>query len=334
MQSQVAPDGVQYDAETGERLRQAVRETELPPAVSDLADLYEEVVGDRNRFLWKWVQYLFEEAVTLSCVPDRHAPRTHETKTILVMYCTLLDDLAEKHGDVRTFWEVAGAVYPGGDPDWSNPDVDREYAQVTKAVWEAAEERMEAAPRYEEFRDQTMFDLRQVVTAMDYSFQLTDRPEIANIEETWRFDTHNIMMYVFAHVDLMHSPSFSTGDYADLREILAVGEEMWRIGNWVITWEREIEEGDFSAGVVVEALREGVVSHETLARVEAGEVAPEVVRESIRESGIEQQFIEEWVRRRDALRARDHDVESFDVEAFVDGLETVLRQHLATRGYR
>ena len=110
----------------------------LPDRVAALADDYAAVFGERDRFLWQWIYSLLPE-FTLSSVADEHAEEVRVQKTIFTLFITLLDDLAEKRGDVRTFEEIqrsvcwadgAGGAQGGAgrvdDDGADRPGVDRE----------------------------------------------------------------------------------------------------------------------------------------------------------------------------------------------------------------
>lgn len=314
-----------------ERLLQRIEETELPEDLQAVVDTYQETLDDRNVHQWKWLYVIFGE-VTLSCVPDEHERTVRELKTMLSMYNVLLDDLAEEYRDSETFWELAKVCHPEADPNWDRSDIDGAYADVAREVWSAVQAKFQRAPRREEFVEQFEFEFRQAMEAMDYSRLAMDYDGMANLTETWLYGPHNMMIHAFGDVDLMFSPSFSRDDYDVVRETMLTFQEMWRISNWVATWEREVRECDFSAGVVVAALEKGVVTRDVLDELEAGRIDPEFVIDRIEDAGIEESFLADWQERRDRLRARDFDAETVDVDAFIDGMELQMKCRLASRG--
>lgn len=320
-----------YDEREGKRLRRSVESLDLPDRLHDIVVTYQAVLGDRRKYQWKWLYRVFDE-VTLPCVPDRYSETVKEVKTIVAMYSTILDDLADEYDDPETFWELAKVAYPGTNPDWDRPGINSFYATVVREVWQAIDRRLRDAPRYEEFADQFLFGLRRALTSMDHALLSGNCTDMANLTETWLYGANNLMMPAFIDVDLMFSPAFSMDDYDELREIGHTVQQMWRIGNWVTTWEREVREHDYSAGVVVAALQEGVVSRDVLDQLEAGDVSAESVIERIREAGIEEAFLADWQRRRDELRARDCDIETVDIDPFIDGVEMLMKHQLASRG--
>lgn len=316
-----------------ETLREEARNTQLPEDIREVFGLYEQRIGDRNWFLYRWLHYVFEE-IELSCVASEHSETVREIKTIMTIYDTLLDDLSEKHNDMETFWELAKFVIPGSEPTVYKDGLNEDYMVVGEAVWEAIESKLKTAPRYDEFKQQFHFDMRQAVNAMDYSRVAMEYEGASNATEMWHHAPHNMMMYGFVDADLMFSPEFDRSDMESLREIVHELQRMWRIGNWVITWERELEEHDYSAGVIIGARKAGVVTDEMLEQLENGEVSTDRVEELVRETRMEEVFLADWQNRRDTARRRADEVGSIDVDEYVDALEFLMENHLASRGHR
>lgn len=306
----------------------------LPPAVREFSQRYDRLIGDRDPFLWKWIYNLFDK-FTLTSVPNETRSDVYEQKTLLTVFVTVLDDLAETNADWDTF--EAGRRIPFSDDtaDREIPEtaaVDRDILEYLDDLWDAIDAEIRDAPRYAEFIDVFEYDLRQTFNSMEYSGLVNDNPAMANRAETERYDAYNMTMYPYACLDLMHSPSFDRAELGVLRSILADLQQMARIGNWITTWERELDEGDISSGVVVCALNRDIIDYEEI--VDAGERDVELLAERIRSHGIEAEFTREWELRDRTVRKRTSEMESVDVERIVDGIETVMNHHLASEGYK
>ncbi|WP_435074264.1 hypothetical protein [Halorubrum sp. HHNYT27] len=311
-----------------------VNGVKLPPTARLFADRYARVIGDRDRFLWKWIHNLFDR-FTLTSVPSGERDAVYEQKTLLTMFVTVLDDLAESDADQETFnvgrwipFEVNATERRGTAAD----EVDREVLDYLADLWDEIDATVRGAPRYEEFVDLFEYDLRQTCNAMAYSELVNDNPAIANRAETERHDAYNMTMFPYAGIDLMHSPSFDRSELGALRSILCDLQQMARIGNWVTTWERELGEGDISSGVVVCALRRGVIDYEEIVDADARDL--DRLADRIRSQGIESEFTREWELRDRTVRKRTREVESVDAERIVDGIETVMNHHLASEGHK
>jgi hypothetical protein len=102
-------------------------------------------------------------------------------------------------------------------------------------------------------------------------------------------------------------------------------QQMARIGNWLTTWERELYEGDYTAGVVVDALERDVVTPA---------LDPETTIRRIKEHDIDEDFEAEWEMRYASASITDHGIESFDETALVEGMRTVMQHHIASYGHK
>ncbi|MFC4359348.1 hypothetical protein ACFO0N_15505 [Halobium salinum] len=313
-----------------------IYERDLPDPVAGLVREYDEVVGIRDSFVWKWY-YTIAPEYRLSCVAPERERAVRQDKLIAVLFTTLLDDFAEREGHDDTFATAKRIPFAAEQVDPDAVAGDTEHVRFTAAVWDALIDRLADAPRHEEFADVLRFDLGQTVTSMEYAELASAKPALANPTESMRYGAQNMMMFVTLAIDLMNSPGFDTDDLGTLRAVTQEVQKLARIGNWVSTWERELDEGDVAAGVFAHALDRGVVTHEELAALEAdtGSAALRAaVRGRIDEAGTETRLLAEWWERYDALRAREFDVESVDLDAYVAGMEPILGYHLASRGHK
>ena len=301
-----------------------VRKTDLPESIVELADEYDSRVGDRDRFLWKWIHNLFD-AFTLPCVPDQHWERVKETKTVLTMYVTVLDDLADRRGDGATFEQARRIPHSPEAVRTDAPDVDADVVDFARELWGRVDDALATAPDRGAYADLFRFDTRQVLGAMEYACVLNENREMSNLAESRHFGPFNMVMFPYADVDLMWSPSFDRSELGALRSLLLELQEMARIGNWVTTWERELYEDDFTSGVVVEALERDLVADDD----EPGEAV-----DAIRDRDLHGQFEAEWTIRYGDVSRSDHGIGSFDADALVRGMRTVMDHHLASYGHK
>jgi hypothetical protein len=138
-----------------------------------------------------------------------------------------------------------------------------------------------------------------------------------------------MVMFPYADVDLMFAPTFEMAEFGAVRDLLWDLQEMARIGNWLTTWERELVEDDYTAGVVVFALEEGIVTPDELGETEVTDI---VAR--IRAHDVEDLFRERWADRYRTVSERQFDADSVDLDALVSGMETVYEYHVASRGLK
>ncbi|WP_254764653.1 hypothetical protein [Natrinema marinum] len=314
---------------------QAVRRQELPDTVLPLIDSYDETAADRDRFLWRWLYHLFP-SVRLSCVDDGRARAVRNAKLVATIFAVVADDVAEQHGDRATFDELTKIPFDDRRSDPSRRDVDGETVRFLTAVWDEFEALYESGPRSAEFAELFRFDLRRVFRAVEYSYLVNDNPALVSERELWAHDVHNMMLFVYADIDLANAPSFDARELSLLRRICDRTQRMARIGNWVSTWKRELAEGDCSSGVVVHALENGIVSPDRIREIrrEPTEEAVASVVDTIDESGVEDHFLERWNAEYEHASEFVPEIDSVDLEAYLEGFERLLRYHLASEGFK
>ncbi|WP_226006870.1 terpene synthase family protein [Natrinema salinisoli] len=311
----------------------AVRQQGLPETVVPLIDTYEEIVGDRDRFLWRWLYHLFP-SFRLSCVDADRGRMVRDTKLIATMYIVVADDVAERHADRATFDELAAIPFDGRRPDPDRSAVDGDVVRFLTDLWDRFEAAYDAGPRAAEFADLLRFDLRQALQAIEYSYLANRHPSLVSEQELWRYDARNMLMFVYADIDLANASSFDSSELSSLRQVIDRTERMARIGNWLSTWKRELDEGDWCSGVVVHALESGIISQDQLQsiRQQPTDASIDSVVDAISDSGVEDYFLDRWRTEYEDASRFEPDIESVDIDAYLEGFETILRYHMASEG--
>jgi hypothetical protein len=95
-----------------------------------------------------------------------------------------------------------------------------------------------------------------------------------------------------------------------------------------------VHERDYSAGIIVEALHQGVIDESDLDALDDGDVEPEAIIRKVESSGFVEQFIWNWKQRRDRVRGQDFGMSSLDSTEMVSKMEWLMQSHFATEGHR
>ncbi len=318
---------VKVDPERASRFIREIRDLTLGDAVEKAIEAYERV-GQRNAFLWRWARRGVE-ITSLSCVDAGLWDHVCDTKTLGVMFDVLLDDVADASTDEAYLERLIDITENRSVAHSELAPEQREHFEVTRSVWNTIWTRIEAYPRFAEFRDVLVYDYRQLMNSMRFSMLLKKYPWLNNVAEHNAYLPHNMHMMVSGTIDLMASPGFDIGELGRLRATLVHAQRMGRIGNLVTTWEREVTEGDFSSGVFAVALSRGVLTVEDL---QSGDRAR--ITKRIRESDIEEQFLRGWRRLHDDMVESKGRFRTVDIGKLVEGLETLIQLHLGSRGLK
>ncbi|MDS0474998.1 hypothetical protein [Natrinema sp. 1APR25-10V2] len=313
----------------------AVRRQGLPDTVLPLIDSYDDIAADRDRFLWRWLYQLFP-TFRLSCVDDDRAHAVRDAKLVATIFAVVADDVAEQHGDRATFDELVKVPFDDRRPDPSRRDVDGDVVRLVTEVWGEFSRLYDASPRSAEFAELLRFDLEQVVRAVEYSYLANETPGLVSERELWAHDVHNMMIYVYADIDLASAPSFDSDELSLLRQVCDRTQRMARIGNWVSTWKRELAEGDCSSGVVVHALENDIVSRDRIREIrrDPADAVVSSVIEAIDEADVEDHFLARWRAEYQKATQFESEVDSVDLEAYLEGFERILGYHIASEGHK
>jgi len=251
-------------------------------------------------------------------------------KFLGVMFDVLLDDAADQIRDGDLVEQMLLIAFERRYIDLSRiPERYRAYFDFTVRIWEEIEERSRQLPRFEDFADLLEFDYRQLLNCMRYALIVNADPMRLNMAEHDLYQPHNMHMMINAVIDLMASPKFDTADVGLLREGIWNAQVMGRIGNAVTTWQREVKDRDFTSGVFAKAVSDGALDPKDLKSGDVKEIEARLI-----ETGVEEQLLVEWGRRRDDLRRLSRRIGSVDMARLIDGLEELIALHLGSRGLK
>jgi len=328
----IAPRSTLADSEIETLLSEVSRHT-LPPDVSDLVEEYQNLKDARPPFMWKWVHRLAPQN-TLPCVDREFEETVPVDKTITILFVTLLDDVLEKRNDRATFEEIAKIPFGHQRADPTAESVDTEYVRFARRVWETLLDRLRQAPKYDVYEDLLRFDMKQTIRSIEYTEVAIRRPDLATMGDLERYESHNMAMFVYADIDLMHSAPEMREELSTLRDVIWTAQLMSRIGNWVSTWERELREGDYCSGPVVYALENGIISRSEFHEATTNDEPLDEFIERIKRHSVEETFLTRWEQQYYRLQDYNEKLTTVDLGGFIDGTEEVLRYHLATRGLK
>ena len=315
-----------FSLESLQRERDLVKCRRLSPEVEQWAEIY-SLAGERQRFLWQWCEQ-GTELTTLPCVPPEFFAHVCQTKTLSIMLCVLLDDVADQRGR-ESLLEVLLKIVDGEPlPDLAGfTDAERHYAGITARLAEIYLARVKSYPCFAAFDRLLRYDQFQYFNTMRYSQMLNHNLWLLNPVEHDLYQPHNMDMMSFATIDLMCSPAFPIEELGRLREAIWHLQCMARIGNLLGTWRREIGQRDFTSGVFARAVVEGDLS--------VGQLRPDnfsQIEEAIVEGGHERYYFGRWKYHRECFLARARYVRAVDLSRLLVGNDRFFLMHLGGRG--
>ncbi len=318
-------------------LIEEVLKVEIPDNLQKIIEKYKKVGGKRDEFLWKWIWRLSvsrNPGFMFSSVPKDNTIDVGKLKFLLCVLDVLIDDIADKYQD-ENLLDIALKI-PSKNRFENFQVIDRSYNKrylyLIVEVWNKILEEASKSPRWKDFKDMFMFDIKQTLNSFYYSLLINKNINLINLTESKIYTSHNMIFFLFADVDMLFSPELDKDELPYIREVVWRAQQMARIGNWVSTWEREINDNDFSSGIFSFSLTNNIIKLNELEQCKYTRDIKDLIVNKIKESKVEEYFLNEWKAYYKSIKDMAPKIKSVDVNAYLDGLVLLLNYHLASRG--
>ena len=285
-----------------------------------------EQIGERNGYIWKWCLHGVE-LTTLDSVRPELKGDACDTKVLAGMLNVLVDDVADQLGQGDLLGELLKLIHHDVPQLARFATPQRRYAEFTCEVWAEVWRRAKRYPCYDPYAALLQFDLAQLFNTVHYSHLVNSNPYILNVVEHDDYSPQGMGLLSFAMIDLMCSPEFSVSDLGRLREVMWHAQWMARIGNLMTTWQREVNDRDYTSGVFAHA-----VSTHDLTVDQLLHESPAQITEAITRGGHEDYFLRRWRAHRAHFQRLIPEVQSVDLAVTLRGLDRLLQTELVSRG--
>jgi hypothetical protein len=224
--------------------------------LEDIIALY-ELVGHRDSDYLDWLHRVYT-SMSLPCIPSEHKKMLGEDKTKLAIFDIMADDLADNFITRSRFLLQDFIRIP-----WRNTVENHDYIQVGQAIWDDYIESVQNYPRYKELEGIFYFDLRQVLSSMEYS-SLINTIGLDNPFEMSHHSPYGCAVILALDMDLMCLPTFDLRELRTMRSISYLAQKIAHIANMLGTYPREVLEKDMSSPIISLAVRKGIITKDEL----------------------------------------------------------------------
>ena len=319
---QLTPERIKKEVEAVERIK-------LSPELQKWVKEYEKV-GERDEFLWKWLYEMFQ-TVQLPVVLSRFQKSLRKIKVLITMFVSQLDDVADKKQDQTLLDELLKIPFAQKYINYNNlPLKEKDYLIFTKKLWNHIAKIVKKYPKYKTLREIFEYDMRQVLNTMRYSYLINKNPDLINRTECWLYTPYNMVSFIYSGLDLMCSSGVNFRKIGKIREIILEAQKMARIGNWISTWEREIEDNDFTSGIFIYAVDFGVVTVDELKNKNKSTIIRRIKNKKIKEK-----LLMEWEQCYQRIKRLGKEIkEEHFANRFLSSMEKLIIFHLSSKGYK
>lgn len=315
---------------TPERIRKEIEEMQeikIPPELQKWVKEYEKV-GKRKNFIWKWA-YRVAQIITFPGVPRRYQRSLSKTKFLMIMFIVLLDDVSDEMQNKKLLDEILKIPFEENYIKTSQlSQKEKRYLDFTIEIWHFIQKIIRGYPYYQKFRSILEYDTRQLLNGTRYAYLVNQNLYLANEIEYQIYLSYNTPVLLNYMIDLTCLPKFDVKNLWSVRKIAWYAQLMTRIDNWISTWEREIEEDDFTSGVFVYALENNIVEVEMLRQNRSEEIV-----EKIKKSKTEEYFLKQWEKFYNEMSNLIKKNKSIDGKEILEMVEELAILHLVSKGF-
>ena len=313
---------------TPERIKkeiEAVQKVELPPDLEKWVKEYEKV-GERNPIIWL-LMYKTIETISFPIVSGEYNKTLQNTKFLLMMFNILLDDVVDEVQNRRLAEEIQKIPFEADRINFNFfSGKEKEYLIFSIEVWGTLFDSIKQCPRYEGSKDLFRFDILQVLNSMKFVCLINENPYLINETEYSMYFPCSILGMVYTTLNLMCSPGFDIQELGIIRRITWEAQDMVRIGNWVGTWEREIQGKDYTSGIFAYLVDSNILTIDKLVKKNSIEII-----KRIKESQIEGHFLKEWEKHYKKVKNLGTKAKSLNAQNLLFQLEKVMVLHLSIK---
>lgn len=319
----------QLTPERVEKEIKVIQKVKLPLNLQKWIKDYEEV-GDRDEFIWKFWYKMFQTdsfPVFLKS-PSKYRQTVARIKLLITMFIVQLDDATDKIRDGKLLDELMKIPLEQDRLEFEKfSSENKKYLVFSLKLWKNISKQIKSCPNYTELREVFNYDVGQVLNTMKYSHLVNSNPHLINKTEYWLYLPNNMAFMIGLTINMLVTYKRNLAKAGILREITIEAQKMGRVSNWRVTWQREIDDKDFTSGVFAYAIEKNILTSDELITASKCQIINKIKRENV-----ENDLLEEWEKSYNRIKQAKHNVGAATIKSFLDGQRLLLYSNLASEG--
>lgn len=318
----------QLTPENIEKQIKEIQEIELPLELQKWVQEYEKV-GERDGFIWKWL-YKMNKISPLVEIDKTYSESLRTIKSLFNMFIILLDDISEEDKELL-LKELLKIPFEQEHIKYDQlSQQERVYLKVTKELWNKIITIITDYPKYNKYKNVFNFDVRQFLNEVRYAYLIYKQPLLMNELECWTYVPQGMQIIINFNLDLMCSrEDIQVNEIGASREVVLILQKMGRIGNWLSTWEREIQKKDFTAGLFPYMVKNSFLSPSDFQETDHLKII-----KIVKSSKAEKYLLEKWEEYYKTLQKSNYKTDIINLKNILKNFEQLLFMHLISKGYK
>jgi len=305
---------------------EAIKNIELPKELQQWVKKYKKV-GERGDLIWL-LTWKIIKTVSLSDISTNYQESLQNVKFMITMFVILSDDIVDKNKNQRLLNELFGIAMDGHYEKSENLAFgEKKYIKFIEEIWGYIVNSIEKYPRYKEFKEIFYYDIFQILNSMNFALLVNKYHFLINKTEYWAYFPCSMQAMIYTDLHLMCDTKLKAEEFGMIREVIWKAQNMTRIGNWLSTWKREIEEKDYTSGVFAYAIDSGVLTIEELEQEPKAKII-----NRINNSKIEKELLNKWDKEYREIEKFDKKIKLINIKKFLSELESLMILHLSLKG--
>ena len=295
--------------------------SELQPLLKKFAViqlLYPDIYSHRASYLWKWIQVAFE--ITGLNILSNYFVVSHSLKCCSAFVTCLIDDICDTTQDENSLERGIAAL--SGEIS----DSESYLHALIYETWSTAQNDIRKAPNYSLLKNEFTQAYEYQIEGFRYCLTLGDYSTI-DWDTYLEIVPHTIHVYLAGLIDLLYAPNIRSCQLTQLKRIFLLTQRMAQIGNWVTTWEREIDQRDYTSGVIILAIKNKWVDKDDIVKHRV-----DVIKREVKRSPSERHLLHLWRESRDESRQLSKQLDMPLIEGYIDSFSAIIFMQLASVG--